>query len=134
MTRPRVVIESRRPDAAVALASALVAWHIDPIICTGPDDAGHGCPILEHEECPLIARSDAVVYDLDLHDPTQREVLVDLVANRKGLPIITERSSHEAREHGDLLKHCVVVVPYSAQHTADAVVAALAAVRQPAQV
>lgn len=125
MARPRVVIESRRPAAAAALAGALTESGIDPVVCAGPDESGHGCPLLADEPCALIEGADAVVYDLDLEQPADREVLRSLVVEHGGLPIVTERSTEEARQYRSSLQQCAVVVPYSTQYTAAAVVRAL---------
>lgn len=129
MHRPRVVIESRREAAAQAQAAALAEAGLDPVICSGPEGHGEGCPLLEGRPCDLVERADAVVYDLDLEVLEDRQVLRALGARHPSLPIVTERSTAEARRFSPDLGHCTVVVPFSATHTTDAVVAALADVR-----
>lgn len=124
MTRPRVIIESRRVAAADALASTLTEAGFDPLICSGPDGSA-GCPIFDGAPCALIEGADAVVYDLDLDRAGDRLVLRYLVVDHDGLPIITERSTSEVRAHRDRLRNCTVVVPISVRHTASSVINAL---------
>lgn len=127
MTRPRVIIESRDETGARALADALAVAGMDPLVCSGPDDRDGGCPIFDGAPCALIEGADAVVYDLDLDRADDRLVLKSLVIDHEGLPVVTERSTAEARRHAGSLKHCTVVVPFSPRHTAKAVVGALTA-------
>lgn len=129
MHRPRIVIESRRETAAQEQAAALARAGLDPVICTGPATHGAGCPLLEGEACDLVANADAVLYDLDLEVLEDRQVLRALGARHPSLPIVTERTTAEARRFDRDLGRCTVVVPYSNEHTRDAVVAALADVR-----
>lgn len=126
MQLPRVVIESNRPAAAAAQAQTLKRSGIVPIICTGPEGRDGGCPLLEDEPCDLLTDAGAVIFDLDLEQEHDREVLRRLGLRYPGLPVVTERTSYETRRHEDDLEHCTVVVPYSTDHTADAVIAALA--------
>lgn len=125
MTRPRVIIESRRAAAANALADTLTEAGLDPLVCSGPDGSA-GCPIFDGAPCALVDGADAVVYDLDLDLAGDLLVLRSLVVDHDGLPVITERSTGEARAHDDVLRHCTVVVPISVRHTASAVINALA--------
>lgn len=125
MTRPRVIIESRRTAAANALADVLVEAGLDPQICSGPNGSA-GCPIFDGAPCALVEGADAVVYDLDLDRVDDRLVLRYLVIDHDGLPIITERSTQESRAHCDVLRQCTVVVPISVEHTAATVINALA--------
>ena len=125
MARAQVVIESRRPDAAAALASALFRAGMDPLLCKGPLRTEGGCPLLDGARCALLDRADAVVYDLELDRAVDRVVLKSLVVEHRGMPVITERSTEERRRHGEHLTGCTVVVPFSPEHTAEAVVGAL---------
>lgn len=125
MHRPRVILESRDFPRAAALAAALVDAGMDPVVCTGPTADGGGCPLLTDEPCPVVIGADAVVFDLDLDRAEDRDVLRSLVVERAGLPIITEQDVDQARRHPEVLGGCTVVLPFSAQHTAEAVVAAL---------
>lgn len=129
MHRPRVVIESRRADAAQAQAEVLAQAGLDPVICAGPAEHGAGCPLLEGQPCDLVEDADAVLYDLDLEVLEDRQVLRALGARHPSLPIVTERTTAEVRRFDRDLGRCTVVVPFSSEHTRDAVVAALADVR-----
>lgn len=128
MERPRVVIESRRPDAARAQAAALEHAGIEAVVCGGPEMHGETCPVLSGRPCGLMDGASAVLYDLDLETMEDRQVLRALGARHPGLPIVTERTTEELRRHAADLARCTVVVPYSADHTRDAVVAAISAV------
>lgn len=121
MPARRVLIESRRTAAAEAQAAALERRGLRALVCTGPTPDGGACPVLADEPCPVLDEADAVVYDLDLGCENDRTVLWSLVTGPVGLPVITERSRGEVQQHPDELRHCTVVVPFSPDHTAQAV-------------
>jgi DNA-binding NtrC family response regulator len=121
-TTPMVVIESARPGAREAMAGSLQALGFEVTTCAGPRGlhAG-GCPLVETTDCPQVARAAAVVHDLDLDDPDDREVLLSLRARYPGLPVVLETPTATARRHADILEDCVVVPPYSPDHLAEVV-------------
>lgn len=123
MTRPKVVIESPRSDAASAQADALAAVGVDAVVCEGPED--HPCPLLVGEPCDLVESADAVLFDLDLDRLDDRQVLRALRARYPDLPVVAEVPTATWRRRQHDLAHLTVVVPFSVGHTRDAVLAAI---------
>lgn len=113
-SRPLVLVESNRPGAREAMVASLEDAGFDVATCAGPHalHAG-GCPLLETTDCPIAERASAVIHDLDLDDPDDREVLLTLRARYPRLPVVVETSTATARRHADTLADCVVVPPYS---------------------
>ncbi len=80
-----------------------------------------GCPLVETADCPQVGRASAVVHDLDLDDPADREVLLTLRERYPGLPVVVEATYHQSREHAEHLEGCTVVAPFSMDHLAEVV-------------
>lgn len=121
-SRPLVVVESGRPAAREALARSLREVGFDVSSCPGPHQLhGAGCPLLETSDCSQVERASAVVHDLDLDDPDDREILLTLRARYPQLPVVIELPTDAARRHDDLLEGCTVVPPFSPDHLAAAV-------------
>jgi CheY-like chemotaxis protein len=123
VTRPRVVIESPRSDAASAQADALAAAGVDAVVCEGPHH--RPCPLLAGEPCDLVESADAVLFDLDLDRIDDRQVLRALRARYPELPIVAEVPTTTWRRRQHDLAHLTVVVPFSVGHTRDALLAAM---------
>ncbi len=125
--RPLVVVESDRPGAREAMVRSLDEAGFDVATCAGPHHlrAG-GCPLVESTDCPQVGRASAVVHDLDLDDPDDREVLLTLRARYPALPVVLEASTATARRHADLLDGCTVVPPFSPDRLAEVVHATVA--------
>lgn len=120
--RPMVVVESGRPEAREAMVRSLDAAGFDVTTCPGPHHLyGGGCPLLESSDCFQVERASALVHDLDLEDPTSREVLLTLRERYSHLPIVVEASTAVARRHHELLDGCTVVPPFSPEHLAGVV-------------
>lgn len=120
--RPMVVVESGRPDAREAMVRSLDAAGFEVTTCPGPHQLyGGGCPLLESSDCFQVERASAVVHDLDLEDPTSREVLLTLRERYSHLPIVVEVPTAIARRHHELLDGCIVVPPFSPDHLAEVV-------------
>lgn len=113
-TRPLVVVESGRHEAREAMVRSLREVGFDVATCPGPRQlhAG-GCPLVDTSNCPQVERASAVVYDLDLDDPDDREILLSLRARYPQLPVVVELPTGAARRHDDLLEGCTVVPPFS---------------------
>ncbi len=120
--RPLVVVESGRPDAREAIVRSLREVGMDVATCPGPRQlhAG-GCPLVETTDCPQVRKASAVVHDLDLDDPDDREILLTLRARYPQLPVVLELPTAVARRHEDLLEGCTVVPPFSSEYLAAAV-------------
>lgn len=120
--RPLVVVESGRPGAREAMVASLRNVGFDVATCPGPRQlhAG-GCPLVETSDCAQVARASAVIHDLDLDDPDDREVLLTLRARYPQLPVVVEVPTASARRHDDILEGCTVVPPYSSDHLAEVV-------------
>lgn len=73
--RPRVLVEI--PGARWRASPALEAHGMDVIACGGPGArcAGHGCPMLVGDPCPLVEGADVVVFSLRHTDPQARALL-----------------------------------------------------------
>lgn len=110
--RPLVVVESCRPEARDLTIRRLFEAGFEVVACPGPRHlhAG-GCPLVETGDCPQAGRASAVVHDLDLDDPEDREVLLTLRARYPQLPIVVEATDLAALDHIDLLEGCAVVPP-----------------------
>lgn len=122
MTRPKVVVESARFEARAALVTSLEAEGFDVETCAGGRHMHTGtCPLVETSDCALVADASAVVHDLDLDDPDDREVLLTLRARYPRLPVVVETSTRSAQRYAAELEGCTVVPPYSADHLAAAV-------------
>jgi len=124
-TRPFVVIESSRTAASDSLVAALVREGIDVASCAGPRHVGD-CPLVTTTDCHLVGRADAVIHDLDLDDPVDRDVLWMLRTRYPELQVIVEASTDSARKHRRELDGCVVVPPYSPEHLAEVVAGVVA--------
>lgn len=121
-SRPLVVVESGRPEAREAMARSLRAVGFDVACCPGPHQLhGGGCPLVETSDCSQVERASAVVHDLDLDDPDDREILLTLRARYPQLPVVVEMPTAAALRHGDLLEGCTVVPPFSSDSLAAAV-------------
>ncbi len=120
--RPLVVVESGRPEAREAMVRSLREVGLDVATCPGPRQlhAG-GCPLVETSDCPQVRRASAVVHDLDLDDPDDREILLTLRARYPELPVVVEMPTAAALRHEDLLEGCTVVPPFSSDSLAAAV-------------
>jgi DNA-binding NarL/FixJ family response regulator len=118
--RPFVVIESSRTAASDALVASLVREGFDVATCAGPRNVGD-CPLVTTTDCHLVERADAVIHDLDLDDPVDRDVLWMLRSRYPELQVIVETSTDNARRHQDDLAGCIVVPPYSPDHLAEVV-------------
>lgn len=125
--RPLVVVESARPAAREAMVRSLHEAGFDVTTCAGPHHlhAG-GCPLIETSDCSQVSRAQAVVHDLDLDDPDDREVLLTLRARYPQLPVVLEAPTTMARRHADILEGCTVVPPYSSDHLAEVVAGVVA--------
>jgi hypothetical protein len=92
----RLLVESPDPGLAISNFDAFRDAGFEVTVCGGPAvDAGE-CPVVRGEPCPLMARADVVLFDVD-GDPPRRsevlaarrsEVLAAMRANRPGLPIV----------------------------------------------
>lgn len=73
--RRRVLVEI--PGARWRVSPALEAHGMDVIACGGPSArcAGHGCPMLAGDSCPLVEGADVVVFSLRHTDPQARALL-----------------------------------------------------------
>lgn len=112
--RPTVLVESWRPGAREAQAERLRRAGFEVTTCPGPRRmADAGCPLAATGECDLVAAADAVVYDLDLDDAQDREVLWLLRSSYPDLPVVVEVTRPVANRHRHLLIGCAVVPTYS---------------------
>lgn len=125
-TRPHVLIENADPVAAATQAEALELAGFRATHCHGPDHDPRKCPVLSGGRCSLVEDADVVIHDLDLHDPTDRDVLRQLQRTHPTLPIVVEATTEAARLAAGDLDRCTVVVPYSTEHLVRAVTDALA--------
>lgn len=121
-TRPKVVVESARFESRTALVSSLEAAGFDVETCAGGRHMHTGaCPLVETSDCTLVAGASAVVHDLDLEDPDDREVLLTLRARYPDLPVVVETPTRTAQRYAAELQGCTVVPPYSSEHLAEVV-------------
>jgi hypothetical protein len=63
--RPRVLIEDDHPALAISDFSRFTQAGFDVAYCSGPGEAGQGCPVLRGQRCSLLAGADAVLHGLD---------------------------------------------------------------------
>ena len=120
--RPMVVVESSRFEARADMVRSLEAEGFDVMTCAGPAMMHTGtCPLVETSDCALVADASAVVHDLDLEDPGDREVLLTLRARYPQLPVVVEASTRTAQRYAAELEGCTVVPPYSTEYLASAV-------------
>jgi hypothetical protein len=92
----RLLVESPDPGLAISNFDAFRGAGFEVTVCGGPAvDAGE-CPVVRGEPCPLMARADVVLFDVDGDPPRRSEVqaarrsavLAAMRANRPGLPIV----------------------------------------------
>ena len=122
-----VLIENARGDARRAQQDDLVAGGFDVTTCAGPGRlAGDpGCDLVTTGGCALVEAADVLLYDLDLDEPTDREVLRAVRRMRPELPVVVEVPGDTARRHRDVLEGCTVVMPYSPARVRQAVCSAV---------
>jgi hypothetical protein len=127
---PRVLIETRDPTAASAVARLLRDDGLEAEVCRGPHRVPQGgCPILTDGDCTLVERADVVLFDLDLDDPVEREVLRVARLRYPDKPVVVETPTSAAHRHAADLGGCTVVPPISPEHLARRIVDVLAADR-----
>jgi hypothetical protein len=63
--RPRVLIEDSHPALAISDFSLFEQAGFDVAFCSGPGPDLAACPLLHDQPCPVLARADAVLHDLD---------------------------------------------------------------------
>lgn len=127
-SRPLVIVENGRSDAREAQAKSLTRAGFEVATCPGPHGlASPGCPLVSAGDCLLVDSAAAVVYDLDLDDPLDRDVLISMRARHPETPVILELSTAMARRHHHLLEGCTVVPPFSPESLGAAVHAAIGA-------
>ena len=122
---PFVVIENGDAEAREVQAQSLQRGGFRVSTCPGPHHLRGGCPLAETGDCWLICHADAVVYDLDLDDDEDREVLWLLQARYPHVPVVVELPTSVALRNRHVLAGCNVIPPYSPEHLVDAVRAAL---------
>lgn len=89
---PRVLVEGRRAWRAHTEAERK---GLEVLVCPGPP-AGHACPGLSHEDCPLAADADAVVISIPADGERTRELLRMHHAMHPDKPVFVESRRGDA--------------------------------------
>ena len=85
-TRPRLLIESEDPVAAISDFTAFAEGGFEVAFCSGPDSDPAACPLVRGEECALVDGADVVMSCLD----PSCGVAESIVAHHPGLPVVVE--------------------------------------------
>ena len=85
--RPRVLVESDSPALAISDFSKFQEAGFDVAFCSGPGCTPEACPLLQDEECDVLAGADAVLHGLD------RELGIAAAIRRKrpDIPVLVEQ-------------------------------------------
>ena len=125
--RPRVLVESTDPALAISDFSRYGDAGFDVAFCPGPEEGGAPCPLLDGEDCELLAGADVVLHGLD-----PRLGLVAAIRRRHpetAVVVEHRRGDDSAQGAAD---STVLAFPCSVAHQVDTLRAALPAHRRPA--
>jgi hypothetical protein len=123
----RVLIETSDPLAGSAGVRLLREEGLDVQVCRGPHRVPQGgCPILTDGDCSLVSSADVVVYDLDLDNPTEQEVLHVVRLRYPDTPVVVEAPTDVAQRHAADLAGCTVIPPISPEHLSRTILEVLA--------
>ncbi len=109
----RVLVENSDRRAGEAQVAALSQAGFDVTYCAGPASLPGGmCPAVDGTGCSLLDDADIVVHDLELSDPSSREVLHQLRRSYPEVDVVVEAPRDVAATYARELSGCRVFAPH----------------------
>lgn len=119
----RVLIE--QPDGAYrqTLTTLFEQRGFEVMVCGGPRELqACECPLVAAGRCAAVEEVDVALFDLDLDDPADAQVLRALRTTYPALEIVIEVPSAKAQRHAGLLAGVTALPPVDPAHLVDVVV------------
>jgi hypothetical protein len=106
--RPRVLIEDDHQALAISDFSLFEQAGLDIAFCSGPGEDPRACPLLCGEQCPVLARADAVLHGLD----PALGIAAAIRRQNPGLPVVAEQRRRPGGDQPPVPEGCTPL-PYS---------------------